>query len=65
MTWCFGIALLPEIVKKLCKCTNLEVRRVATSTGKHRNNVPNEEIFAYFGLVLHAVSKKTVARISF
>ena len=50
--------LSKEIVKELCKCTNLEERRMATSRRKRWNNVSKEELLTYFGLVLLSGSEK-------
>ena len=50
--------LSEEILDEVCKCTNLEGRRVASSRSKRWNNVSKEELLAYFGLVLLAGSEK-------
>ena len=50
--------LSEEILDEVCKCTNLEGRRVASSRRKRWNNVSKEELLAYFGLVLPAGSEK-------
>ena len=52
------LILSEEIMEEVCKCTNLERRRVATSRRKRWNNVSKEELLAYFGLVLLAGSEK-------
>ena len=54
----FELFLSEGIVEEVCKCTNLEGRRVATSRRKRWNNVSKEELLAYFGLVLLAGSEK-------
>ena len=50
--------LSEEILDEVCKCTNLEERRVESSRRKRWNNVFKEELLAYFGLVLLAGSEK-------
>ena len=50
--------LSEEILDEVCKCTNLEERRVASSRSKRWNNVSKEKLLAYFGLVLLAGSEK-------
>ena len=50
--------LSEEILDEVCKCTNLEGRRVASSRRKQWNNVSKEELLAYFGLALLAGSEK-------
>ena len=50
--------LTEEIVEEVCKCTNLEGKRLATIKRKRWNNVSKEEFLAYFGLVLLAGSEK-------
>ena len=50
--------LSEEIMEEVCKFTNLEGRRVATSRRKRWNSVSKEELLAYFGLVLLAGSEK-------
>ena len=54
----FKLFLLEEIVKEVCKCTNLEGRKVATSRKKAGNNVSKKELLAYFGFVVLAGSEK-------
>ena len=54
----FELFLSEEIVEEMCKCTNLEGRRVATSRRKRWSNVSKEEPLAYFRPVLLAGSEK-------
>ena len=48
----FELFLSEEIVEEVCKCTNLEGRRVATSRRKRWSKVSQKEVLAYFRLVL-------------
>ena len=50
--------LSEEIVEEVCKCTNLEGKKVTTIRRKQWNIVFKEKLLAYFGLELLAGSEK-------
>ena len=50
----FKLFLTEEIIEEVCRCTNLEGKRVATSKRKKWKTLSKEEVSAYLGLVILA-----------